>query len=141
MKREPIAIVGMAALFPGSADSAGFWSDVLAGRDLIGDVPPNHWLIEDYYDPDPSAPDKTYGKRGAFLSPVAFDALEFGVPPSALPAIDSAQLLALLGAKRVLADAARGREQHVARERVGIYLGVAGSTAAAMNMAARLQRP
>jgi polyketide-type polyunsaturated fatty acid synthase PfaA len=140
-QREPIAIVGVTALFPGSQDNAGFWQDIVAGRDLIGDVPPHYWLVADYYDPDPAAVDKTYGKRGAFLTPVPFDALEFGIPPAALPATDSAQLLALIGAKRVLADAAGGRTNHVPRERVSVFLGVAATTATAMNMAGRLQRP
>ena len=44
----PIAIVGVSALFPGSSDENGFWREILAGRDLIRDVPPSHWLIEDY---------------------------------------------------------------------------------------------
>ena len=101
-QRPPIAIVGVSALFPGSSDANGFWRDILAGRDLIGDVPPTHWLIEDYYDPDPKAPDKTYAKRGGFLSPVSFDPLEFGVPPSIVPATDTSQLLALIVAQRVL---------------------------------------
>ena len=63
----PIAVVGVSALFPGSTEAGGFWRDILAGRDLITDVPETHWLVEDYYDPDPSAPDKTYAKRGGFL--------------------------------------------------------------------------
>jgi acyl transferase domain-containing protein len=53
----PIAVVGVSALFPGSTDARGFWSDILAGRDLVTDVPPSHWLIEDYYDANPAAPD------------------------------------------------------------------------------------
>lgn len=141
IKREPIAIVGIAAIFPGSTDTAGFWNDILTGRDLLTDVPPHYWLVDDYYDPDPAAPDKTYARRGAFLSPIEFDTLEFGLPPAALPAIDSSQLLALIGAKRVLADAARGRSKHVAKDRVSVFLGVAATTSAAMHMAARLQRP
>ena len=57
--REPIAIVGVTALFPGSLDAAGFWQDIVAGRDLIQEVPAHYWLVEDYYDPDPAAVDKT----------------------------------------------------------------------------------
>lgn len=57
--RSPIAVVGVSALFPGSLDATGFWKDILAGNDLMGDVPASHWLIEDYYDADPSVPDKT----------------------------------------------------------------------------------
>jgi acyl transferase domain-containing protein/NADP-dependent 3-hydroxy acid dehydrogenase YdfG len=141
IKREPIAIVGLTALFPGSTDTAGFWNDILNARDLLTDVPSHYWLVDDYYDPDPAAPDKTYGRRGAFLTPIEFDTLEFGLPPTALPAIDSSQLLALIGAKRVLADAAQGRIPHVPKDRIGVFLGAAATTSAAMNMAARLQRP
>jgi acyl transferase domain-containing protein/NAD(P)-dependent dehydrogenase (short-subunit alcohol dehydrogenase family) len=141
IKREPIAIVGLTALFPGSIDTAGFWNDILNARDLLTEVPSHYWLVDDYYDPDPAAPDKTYGRRGAFLSPVEFDTLEFGLPPAALPAIDSSQLLALIGAKRVLADAANGRAEHVPKDRISVFLGAAATTSAAMNMAARLQRP
>ena len=90
----PIAVVGVSTLFPGSIDATGFWKDILAGTDLITDVPPTHWLIEDYYDPDPKAPDKTYAKRGAFVPAVDFDPMAWGVPPSTVPATDTCQLLA-----------------------------------------------
>ena len=138
-QRPPIAIVGVSALFPGSSDANGFWRDILAGRDLIGDVPPTHWLIEDYYDPDPKAPDKTYAKRGGFLSPVSFDPLEFGVPPSIVPATDTSQLLALIVAQRVLEDAAR--ENQIDRARVSVILGVTSGQELLASMVSRLQRP
>ena len=46
------------------------WKNILqnGGTDLIGDVPPGHWLISDYYDPDPARPGKTYAKRGRISS-------------------------------------------------------------------------
>ncbi len=72
-------------LFPGSRTIAGFWRDILAGRDLITDVPATHWLVEDYLDPDPTAPDKIYTARGAFLPPIDFDPVEFGIPPALFP--------------------------------------------------------
>ena len=57
----------------------------------------------------PNAPDMTYARRGAFLKPSSFNPLEFGVPPSIVPATDSAQILALIVAQRVLNDAADGQ--------------------------------
>src|SRR5215211_9440804 len=90
--QPPIAIVGVGALMPGALDVGDFWRNLMAGRDLVTDVPPTHWLVEDYYDPDPTAPDKTYGRRGAFLPPVEFDPLAFGIPPNTLPATDTTQL-------------------------------------------------
>lgn len=139
--RHPIAIVGIGAMFPGSGTTQGFWRDILAGRDCIGDVPATHWLVEDYYDPDPTARDKTYCRRGAFLPPATLDPLEFGIPPQALAATDTAQLLALIVAKEVLDEACRSQFRHIDRSRTSIVLGVASATELVGTMGARLQRP
>ncbi|MBP2308448.1 SDR family oxidoreductase [Azospirillum melinis] len=139
--RHPIAIVGIGAMFPGSGTTHGFWRDILAGRDCIGDVPATHWLVEDYYDPDPTARDKTYCRRGAFLPPATLDPLEFGIPPQALAATDTAQLLALIVAREVLDEACRSRFRDIDRSRTSIVLGVASATELVGTMGARLQRP
>ncbi|MGI5864885.1 MAG: SDR family NAD(P)-dependent oxidoreductase, partial [Myxococcales bacterium] len=137
----PIAVVGVSALFPGSQDETGFWRDILAGRDLMREVPPTHWLVEDYFDADPAAPDKTYARRGAFLDPVEFDALGFGVPPSIMPATDTSQLLALIVAQRVLEDAAHGQFASLDKERISVILGVTSAQELLASMVSRLQRP
>lgn len=141
LQAMPIAVVGMGAIFPGRGDTTGFWRDVFEGRDLLSETPPDHWLIEDYYDPDPKAADKTYGRRGGFLSPVAFDPLSFGIPPSALQTTDSAQLLALVAAKMTLDDAERDSGGKFDRTRTSVILGVASATELTAHMAGRLQRP
>jgi malonyl CoA-acyl carrier protein transacylase len=140
-RTSPLAVVGASALFPGQPGSAGFWRNILAGQDLIRDVPPTHWLVDDYYDSDPAVPDKTYCKRGGFLSPVEFDSLEFGVTPHALPATDTSQLLALIVARQVLEDATRGQFERLNRDRVSVILGVASGTELLGSMVSRLQRP
>ncbi len=139
--RAPIAIVGVSALFPGSMDETGFWRDILAGRDLMREVPPSHWLAEDYYDPDPAAPDKTYARRGAFIDPVPFDPLAYGVPPSIVPATDTSQMLALIVAQRVLEEAAGGQFATMDRSRVSVILGITSGQELLSSMASRLQRP
>jgi len=141
MLNEPIAIVGVSAIFPGSKDEAGFWRDIVAGKDLITDVPARRWLIEDHYDPDPRAEDKTYCKRGAFLSPSSFDPHEFGVPPNAIPATDTCQLLSLLAAKRVLDDVAKGQASEIDRERASVILGVTSGQQLFLDVTSRLRRP
>jgi polyketide-type polyunsaturated fatty acid synthase PfaA len=140
-KRTDIALVGMSAIFPGSVDKTGFWKDILNGRDLLTDIPNSHWLIEDYYDPDPSATDKTYGKRGGFLPHVDFDPMEFAILPSSLSATDTSQLLSLIVAKQVLEDAAQGQFQQMDKERISVILGVASTTELVGQMVGRLQRP
>ncbi|MEM9876073.1 MAG: beta-ketoacyl synthase N-terminal-like domain-containing protein, partial [Myxococcota bacterium] len=139
---SPIAIVGVSAIFPGSVSRDGFWRDILAGRDLIQDVPPTHWRIDDYFDPDPTARDKVYAKRGAFLSGVTFDAMGWGVPPAIVPATDTTQLLALIVAQRVLDDATRGGGlDDERRARTSVILGVTSAQELLGNMVSRLQRP
>jgi acyl transferase domain-containing protein len=140
-KQVPIAVVGVSALFAGSNDAQGFWRDILAGRDLITDVPASHWLIEDYYDADPKAQDKTYARRGAFIQPTSFDPLSFGIPPNIVPATDTSQLLALIVAQKVLEDASRSQFAELDRERMSVILGVTSAQELMLSMASRLQRP
>ncbi|MDP3275194.1 MAG: SDR family oxidoreductase [Deltaproteobacteria bacterium] len=140
-KSVPVAVVGASALFAGSSDAQGFWRDILSGRDLVTDVPASHWLIEDYYDPNPKAPDKTYARRGAFISPTSFDPLAFGIPPTIVPATDTAQLLALIVTQKVLEDASRTQFAEVDRERMSVILGVTSAQELINTMVSRLQRP
>ena len=136
----PVAVVAMTAIYPGESGLEGYWRTLTGGRDAISDVPPSHWLIEDYFDPDPKAVDRTYCKRGGFIDPVHFDPVQFGLPPNALPATDSAQILALIAAKQVLDKATRGGAE-VDLDRVDVVLGVASTTELVVQMSARLQRP
>ncbi|MCB1608566.1 MAG: hypothetical protein KDI71_16480, partial [Xanthomonadales bacterium] len=136
-----VAVVGVSALFPGSSDAQGFWRDILAGKDLLSDVPNSHWRIDDYYDADPNAPDKTYAKRGGFLNPIDFDALDWGVPPAMMPATDTSQMLALIVARAVLEDAAREQFEQIDRSRISVILGVTSAQELLFSMVSRLQRP
>ncbi|MEI8257341.1 MAG: beta-ketoacyl synthase N-terminal-like domain-containing protein, partial [Deltaproteobacteria bacterium] len=137
----PIAVVGVGALFPGSTTTIGFWRDILEGKDRLTDVPRSHWLAEDYYDPKPGTPDKVYGIRGGFLPDVDFSPMEFGFPPNALPATDTAQLLALVVAKHALEEATRGKYETMDRSRMSVILGVASATEMVAHMSGRLQKP
>jgi len=142
--RPKVAVVGVSALFPGSLDATGFWQDILEGNDLITDVPPSHWLIDDYYDPDPSVPDKTYANRGAFLQDIDFDSLSWGVPPNVVPETDTAQLLALIVAQRVLEDACNQSSEALDaldRSKISVILGVTSGQELLGSMVSRLQRP
>jgi polyketide-type polyunsaturated fatty acid synthase PfaA len=141
-KREDgIAIVGLGAFLPGALCPADFWRNLLGARDLMRDVPPGYWLPEDFYDPDPRVPDKVYVKRGAFLDPVDFDPMKYGVPPKLLTSTDTCQLLSLMVADQVLHDAFGTRFDTVSRDRVGCVLGVCSGLELVGEMAGRLQRP
>ncbi len=123
-----IAIVGISAVFPGAADLPRFWSNTLRGFDAITEVPPDRWDWRLYYDPDPKAPDKIVSKWGGFLPDVAFDPLRYGMPPSSLPSIEPAQLLALEVVRRAIGDAGYA-ERPFPRERTAVVLGMGGGAA------------
>ena len=137
----PVAVVGVGALFPGSADAQAFWRNILDGVDLIGDIPEERWRVDDYFDDDPSAPDKTYARRGGFIEKTAFDAMKYGVPPNLIEATDTSQLLALIVAQQVLDDAARGQFASMDRDKISVILGVTSGQELMTEMASRLQRP
>ncbi len=138
---SPIAVVGLGCIMPGALDVPTFWRNILERRDLITDIPKTHWSVEDYYDPNPKAPDKTYARRGAFLPEVPFDAMGFGIPPSTLPATDTSQLIALIVAQMVLDDVSRLGARKLDLSRTSVILGVTGAQELLSSLVSRLQRP
>ncbi|WP_236809009.1 type I polyketide synthase [Amycolatopsis albispora] len=98
-----VAIVGMAGMFPGAADLAEFWANVLSGTDSVTEVPPHRWDPAVHYESGASK-----SKWGGFLPEIPFDPLRYGIPPASLGSIEPVQLLALEAARRALDDAALG---------------------------------
>jgi NAD(P)H-dependent flavin oxidoreductase YrpB (nitropropane dioxygenase family) len=113
-----VAVVGMACVFPGADGLGAYWANVVAGTDAVREVPPERWRAEAY----PGVP-----ARGGFLAPVPFDALAYGIPPSALASIEPAQLLALEVAARALADAGYAKRAFESERTSVIFGAEAGS--------------
>lgn len=137
----PVAIIGIGCLFPKADDLGSYWANIKNKVDAITDVPPSHWRPEDYYDPDPKSPDHTYARRGGYLSPVPFPALEFGITPNTLEATDTTQLLGLWVARQALEDAGYGAGKIFDRNRVSVILGVTGTLELVIPLGARLGHP
>ncbi|MFN7660609.1 MAG: beta-ketoacyl synthase N-terminal-like domain-containing protein, partial [Dolichospermum sp.] len=136
-----IAIIGMASIFPQAKNLQEYWQNIIQKVDCITDVPPSRWHIDDYYDPDPKAQDKTYCKRGGFLPDIDFNPMEFGLPPNILEVTDISQLLGLVVAKEAMEDAGYGASRQFNHERTGVILGVAIGRQLAVPLGARLQDP
>jgi acyl transferase domain-containing protein len=141
LQRTPVAIIGMASIFPQARNLQEYWTNIVNKVDCITDVPPSRWNIEDYYDPNPRARDKTYCKRGGFIPEVDFNPMEFGLPPNVLEYTDISQLLGLIIAKEAMEDAGYGESSDFNRERTGVILGVALGRQLMMPFGARLQYP
>jgi enediyne polyketide synthase len=100
-----IAVVGIACRYPGANSAVELYENILAGRRYFREMPPQRWLLEDYYHPDRSQPDKTYCKHGALLEGFEFNPSAFRIPQSTYKATDIAQWLALTVAKEALENA------------------------------------
>ncbi|MCE1226525.1 MAG: SDR family oxidoreductase [Geobacteraceae bacterium] len=137
----PLAIIGIGCLFPKSEDKAAYWATIREGVDAITEIPASHWRVDDLYDPNPKTPDKTYGKRGGFLSEVPFNPMEYNIPPNSLEAIDTSQLLGLVAAGQALQDAGYGSDKQFDRSKVSVILGVTGALEMVIPLGARLGHP
>ncbi|MEU6751860.1 SDR family NAD(P)-dependent oxidoreductase [Spirillospora sp. NPDC046719] len=118
-----IAIVGVGCVFPGARDADAYWANIVGGVDSVTEVPAERWDPAIHY--DPSEPGKTPSKWGGFLPDVPFDALAYGIPPSALGSIEPIQLLALEVAARALKDAGYA-DRPFDRSRTSVFFGAEG---------------
>jgi acyl transferase domain-containing protein/NAD(P)-dependent dehydrogenase (short-subunit alcohol dehydrogenase family)/NAD(P)H-dependent flavin oxidoreductase YrpB (nitropropane dioxygenase family) len=121
-----IAIIGMATLLPGSDTLAAYWRRILSGQSAIRPVPADRWSEIGYFDEDRTTRDKVYSRRGGFLDDVAFNPLDYGIPPTSMEAVDPVQLLALELVSDVLKDAANGATEGVDRSRTSVVFGFSG---------------
>lgn len=146
-KPVPLAIVGMGCLFPKADNVSAFWSNIRDGVDAITEIPATHWDPKDYFDDDPSAPDKTYAKTGGFINPQAFDPLHYGISPNNIEATDTTQLLGMMACEQALLDAGYSTDKsnkdgkHFDRDRASVIMGVTGTLELVIPLGARLSHP
>ncbi|HWG10210.1 MAG TPA: beta-ketoacyl synthase N-terminal-like domain-containing protein [Rhodanobacteraceae bacterium] len=95
----PVAIIGMACIFPEAPDLASFWNNILGGVDAISEPVPD-WGAERYL-----AAGRIRTQRGGFLKDLyRFDPREFGIMPNSVDGGETDQYLALRVARDALAD-------------------------------------
>ena len=116
----PVAIIGMASIFPKATNLSEYWDNILKKIDCITDVPPSRWSIEDYYDPNPNAPDKTYCKRGGFMQLLKTPHITEELPAQFVDATNQQTSFFIFGTLQVLDDCAPS----LSFERANIYSGV-----------------
>jgi acyl transferase domain-containing protein/acyl carrier protein len=124
---EPIAIVAVSCRFPGAPDPEAFWEVLSGGVDAIREVPEDRYDIDEFYDPDPETPGKTYTRFGGFLDGIdGFDPEFFGISPREAVWIEPQQRLMLETAWEGLERA--GYSPGALRgSRTGIFVGVAAN--------------
>jgi malonyl CoA-acyl carrier protein transacylase len=101
-----IAIVGLGAILPDAPNVETFWKNIQAARYSISEVAADRWNPRLFYNPDPTAPDKTYSKIGGWVRGFAFEPAKMGIaiPPRILEQIDEAQQWAISACYQALND-------------------------------------
>ncbi|MDH2428367.1 type I polyketide synthase [Sphaerisporangium sp. TRM90804] len=118
-----IAIVGMACRYPDATSPRELWENALAGRRAFRRLPDVRMRAEDYYDPDPAAPDRFYARTAAVIEGYEFDRIGYKIAGSTYRSTDLTHWLALDMAGQALADAGFPGAEGLNRERTGVVVG------------------
>ena len=119
-KKTPIAVVGMAGLFPGASDLDTFWQNIVNKKDTTGEVSPGRWIAgpDDMFHPDPM-PDKTFSKRACLIQDFKFDPKGLDLDKDLLDTLDPLHQMALHIGRDALSSCA---SSSVDKNNIGVVL-------------------
>ena len=118
--KVPIAVVGMAGMFPNATDLDSYWQNIVNKVPTTGEVTRQRWLIP------PAAmvrerlePDKALSGRCCLIDPFDFVPLGFQVDPRILKELDPLYHLVLQSGKNALLQPGAPT---IKKERAGVIL-------------------
>ncbi|CAB3871474.1 type I polyketide synthase [Achromobacter piechaudii] len=121
-----VAVIGHSFRFP-STTTENYWSDLLAGRDLVTDVAADRWTRAAYEHPGKDHPGTTYTFAAGSIGDVAgFDAGFFGISPREAALMDPQQRL-LLEMSWEAIEQAGVRASTLRGTNCGVYIGIAST--------------
>ncbi|HBF29366.1 non-ribosomal peptide synthetase [Rhizobium sp.] len=121
---DDIAIIGISGRFPQADTLQEFWRNLESGKDSIETIPSERWNQEDYFDPEPGKPGKSYSKWGGFLKDIdRFDPMFFRMAQMEAEHIDPQERLFLQTVWHLLEDAGVTR-QNLAQQKTGVFVGM-----------------
>jgi acyl transferase domain-containing protein/acyl carrier protein len=119
---QAIAVIGMAGRVAGAKNLDEFWQNLIASRDMITEVPEDHWDYKPWFSENPDLPNKTYSKWGSFLTDVdKFDANFFEMSGREAVWTDPQLRLLLEVFQETIDDAGVG--QTIQGSQTGVYVG------------------
>ena len=122
---EPVAIVGAAAIFPGSPNLEAYWANLEAGADLISEIPADRFDWRAYWGDPLAEPNKMNTRWGGFVADLdKFDARFFRIAPKEARGMDPQHRLFLETVWAALEDAGQRPSQLAGRD-VGVFAGLA----------------
>jgi acyl transferase domain-containing protein/3-hydroxymyristoyl/3-hydroxydecanoyl-(acyl carrier protein) dehydratase len=117
---DPIAVVGMAGIFPGALDIDSFWSRIHSRFDATAEVRPDRWIAP----PEVMAgaglkPDRAYSTRCCLLPDFDLNPEGLDLPAGLIERLDPLHLVALYAARSALIGS---KAPQLNRERTGVIL-------------------
>ncbi|HTI23723.1 MAG TPA: type I polyketide synthase [Kutzneria sp.] len=123
MSASRIAVVGLSCRYPDAESPDQLWHNVLAGRRAFRRLPDERMRAEDYYSPDPQAPDRFYSATAAVIEGWEFDRVAYRIAGSTYRSTDLTHWLALDTAARALIDAGFPAGEGLPKDRTGVIIG------------------
>jgi acyl transferase domain-containing protein/3-hydroxymyristoyl/3-hydroxydecanoyl-(acyl carrier protein) dehydratase len=120
--QEPIAIVGLGGVFPGSSSLEAFWDLIASGRDCAEEPPDGRWIAppSELYSETTAAPDRINSKRGCYVRDFRLDSSGLGLAPELLSGLDPMYKIALQAGRDAVRSAdLRGTDPG----RIGVVFG------------------
>ena len=116
----PIAVVGMAGLFPGAANLDIFWHNIVNKVSAVVDVGEARWSLDPdlMYRPGINE-DRTYSRRCCLLNDFKFDPTGIDIDPDILTALDPLYHVVLHVGRQAISTV---QENSINRERTGVVL-------------------
>src|SRR5215218_7688026 len=125
MSKDRIAIIGIGCRFPGGINHPdALWKLLVEGREAVGEVPPDRWNVERFYDAEPGIAGKSIARRGGFVDGIdQFDPQFFGISPREAPYVDPQHRLLLETAWEAIEDAGIVLDFEKGTD-IGVYVGI-----------------
>jgi polyketide synthase PksL len=121
---EPIAIIGMQAVLPQSKDIQTFWENIVAGKDLISEIPKERWDSNAYYGDSKSDATKTNSKWAGLINDFdMFDASFFNISAREANLMDPQQRLFMEIVWKTIEDAGYD-PLTLSGKNIGVFTGV-----------------
>ncbi len=122
-----VAIIGMSAILPGAKNTEQFWENLIAGKNVIQEIPPERWDWQSCYGDPFTEQGKTKAKQGGFIQDIShFDAAFFNISPREAELMDPQQRLFLQVVWQAIEDSGYSTASYAAGS-TGVFVGVVSS--------------
>jgi acyl transferase domain-containing protein/enoyl-CoA hydratase/carnithine racemase/acyl carrier protein len=122
-EREPIAVIGMAGMFPQAKNLDEYWNNIAHGRNCVGEIPRHRWDIDACYQAGDPAPGKTNSRWMGHLEEYdLFDPQFFDISPKEAMSMDPQQRVYLQTAWHAIEHAGYD-PRSLSGSRCGVFVG------------------